>query len=143
MFRKKALIRWSLFFITFALMEKDIHNQICEYIKMQYPSVYFHTDLAGQWVPKSQLRTIKRQKGQPGYPDLVIYEPRGQYTAFFLEIKKTTPFLNDGLTLKKNEHLLNQSNWHKRLQKCGMVGGFVVGFDQAKFLIDRYLKHGF
>ena len=124
-------------------MEVDIHNQIATYIKIQYPDVFFHTDLAGQWVPKSQLRNIRKQKGQPGYPDLVIYEPRGKYNAFFLEIKKTTPFLKDGITLKKDEHLENQSKWHKCLQKCGMVGGFVVGFDQAKVLIDRYLKDGF
>jgi hypothetical protein len=124
-------------------MEREIHKAIVRYLKLQYPNVMFHTDLAGQWVPKSQLRTISLQKGQPGFPDLVIYEPRGQYQAFFLEIKKTTPFLKDGSTLKKDEHLANQDKWHDALRKCGMVGGFVVGFDKAKELIDRYLIHGF
>lgn len=124
------------------MTEKQLHESVTDYINLQYPGTRFKTDLsgiylAGKW---SLLRFVKRTTSHPGFPDLIIYESKGYYCGLALELKVTSPFLKDGITLKKGEHLCKQNEWLMHLGSIGFKTGFVVGFDHAKEVIDYYLK---
>jgi hypothetical protein len=86
-----------------------------------------------------QLRNKKIQRSGFHCPDLLIFEPRGIYNGLFLELKATNIYKKDG-NLFTNEHLANQSETIQELNNKGYYSRFVVGFDEAKEVIDWYMK---
>lgn len=133
------------------MSEKSIHSAVVKYLKLQYPNIYFHTDLSGQYVKPSQLKTIQAQKGQPGFPDLIIFKSMNTdiggifnrpqwFSGLVLEIKKETPYLKDGVTLKSSEHLKNQIKWLSLFRTLGFYADFSVGVDNSIQLIDDFLS---
>jgi len=139
------------------LSEAEIHKQICEYIKIQYPKVLFNTDLAGLNMTMGQAKKAKNLRSQNGFPDIQILETRhngttqiqwyGENKVFdtylfcglFLEVKKETPYKKDG-DLKKNPHLELQNELHIKLRLQGYMVEFVWTFEQGKKIIDNYLR---
>jgi len=119
--------------------EKDLHKQICIYIKAQYSSVIFNTDLSGIKLTIGQAKKAKRLRSSKSFPDITIYETNNIYHGLFLEVKKVSPFKKDG-TLFKSEHLENQAEMIRKLNKRGYLAQFVWTFDKAKYIIDNYLK---
>ena len=128
------------------MTEKQLHKQICDYIKLQYPKVIFNTDLSGLKLTVGQASQVAKLRSSSGFPDIQILEPRTyrddvveNYYGLFLEVKKETPFKKDR-SLKKNKHLEKQANFHKELNKRGYLATFVWSFEMAKDLIDFYLN---
>jgi hypothetical protein len=123
--------------------EKSLHEAVCDYIRLQYPNTRFKTDLSGIYLGGkwSLLNHVKRTTSHSGFPDLIIYEPRGAYCGLALELKAEgkSPFKKDG-SLKKDEHLEAQSWWLYALAECGFKATFATGFDEAKGVIDDYFK---
>lgn len=120
------------------MTEKQLHKQICTYIKLQYPNVIFNTDLAGLRMTYGQAKDVKHLRSSNSFPDLIIYENNWLHSALFLEIKKETPYKKDG-SLKKNEHLQAQNKMLSELRKRGYQALFVWSFEAAKKIIDEYL----
>ena len=130
-------------------IEDILQETICRYISLKYPNVIFNSDLAGQ--NNSGRKTDKLRSGR-GFPDLFIYEPKGNYSGLFLELKKETPYKKNGELKKqqqteligkvkvKYDHLKRQSEIHEKLRKKGYSGDFVWTFDKAKIIIDNYMK---
>jgi len=123
--------------------EYQLQKQICTYLKLQYPTVLFLSDLSGQ--PMTMLQAVRNkaiQKDGFSCPDLLILEPRlrGNYHGLFLELKKESPFKKNG-QLKSNLHLMKQHESIKLLQERNYVAQFVWTFDDAKLLIDDYLNN--
>lgn len=119
--------------------EESIQIQVCQYLAWQYPKLLWVCDFAagikmtiGQAVKAKKLRSCK------GLPDIMIFKPNKIYHGLFLELKTVTPYKKDG-TLKSDEHLRTQKDVHRRLLYQGYYAMFVVGFDEAKELIDDYL----
>lgn len=83
---------------------------------------------------------MKEIQGKKGYPDLFIAKAAQEYHGLYLEVKAVTPFLKNGMTLKSDKHLQEQNLNHKKLRWDGYWAEFVTGFDEAKLVIDRYLK---
>jgi hypothetical protein len=131
------------------MKEENLHKAICDYIKLQYPKVIFNTDLSGIRLTQGQAREVKNLRSGNGFPDIVIYEPKGEivhnnivtylYCGLFLEVKKESPYKKDG-KLKSNKHLENQDKMHQELRKRGYMAQFVWDFDNTKFIIDNYLN---
>lgn len=130
--------------------ESNMHMQLAQYIRLQYPQVLFHTDFAagikmtmGQAVKNKQL-----QSGR-GWPDLFIAYPREAYgTSYiyhglFLELKKegVRVLLANG-EFSKEAHLQEQLAILEQLSDHGYACRVVAGFEQAKFVVDQYLKFG-
>lgn len=120
--------------------EAKIHIAICDYIRLQYPKTVFTSEAGGIYTTMSQARLIKRTRSSVGIPDLIIFEPRGEFCGLFLEIKK------DGTSIyKKNgefvssEHLNNQRAVMETLISKGYACYFVIGFDNAKQILDNYM----
>lgn len=125
-------------------MRANKEYQICKaisvYLKLQYPKVIFHWDLAGLNLSRAQAGMMKAIQGDRGYPDLFIAKAMCGYNGMYLEIKAITPYLKDGKTLKSDKHLIEQQMNHARLKKEGYFAYFVVGFDEAKEAIILYLN---
>ena len=122
--------------------EYHLQKQVCNYLNWSYPEVLYMSDsIASCKLTMVQaVRNKAIQKDGFKCPDIIILEPRGKYHGLFIELKITTPFKKDG-TIKKNEHLEGQLKTIDELEAKGYSAFFAVGFDEAKFLIDRYLKN--
>ena len=137
------------------MKEENLHKQICDYLKIQYPNVIFNTDMSGIKLTQGQANKASKLRSNSGFPDIIIYEQRlheHYYGALFLEVKIETPFKKDG-TLKKMiryekvngvkfayDHLRRQSELRQRLRDKGYKCEFVWTFDMAKKIIDDYLR---
>jgi hypothetical protein len=116
-------------------------KSICQYLSLQYPDVIFASDLSGIRLPQGLANKVKSLKCNRGIPDLFIYEPRKGYFGLAIELKATgvTVYKQDG-NLKTDNHLQEQEEMLYRLSKKGYLALFCLGFDNAKLIIDSYLK---
>lgn len=120
--------------------ESILHEQVCDYIRWNYPNVIFRTDFAaGTKMTMGQAIRHKRLQWGPGFPDLFIAEPRNGKSGLFIELKATNIYKRDG-SLLKNEHLQDQMVMLTILNGKGYVAVFSIGFESTKDIIDRYLK---
>lgn len=124
------------------MTEKILHKQVCQYLRMQYPKVLFNSDMSGSMkLTIGQAVQIKSLRSNRGFPDIVIYEPRGKYHGMFIELKKDGEKLykKDGIT-PITDHVAEQKECMSELTIRGYDCYFCIGFDQAKQAIDTYLK---
>lgn len=122
--------------------ESLLHEKVCSYLKSQYPKVLFRTDFAaGEKLTKSQAVRNKQLQKCKGWPDLFVSEPRKSYSGLFIELKAEAVKLYklDGSYLK-DDHILEQAEVLSSLTERGYKAAFAVGFNEAKALIDNYLK---
>lgn len=144
--------------------EADLQVQVADYLRLQYPSVMFHSDY-GSGIKLTMGQAIKQKRqngGRRAWPDMFIAEPKGvraeckviqpedsvikedQFIehkhGLFLELKKagTRIFKKDG-TLVADEHIREQFDVLEQLTRKGYVAEFACGFDEAKEIIDNYL----
>tara|TARA_R110000822_G_scaffold47109_4_gene125168 strand:- start:18980 stop:19354 length:375 start_codon:yes stop_codon:yes gene_type:complete len=123
------------------IKEETLHLSICRYIKFAYPKVLFTSESSGLRVSINQAKKLKDMRSCSGLPDIMIFEPRKHKLGMFLEIKKegTKIYCKDG-KLRKDAHLNKQEEILHRLKDRGYFAEFVVGFDNAKAIIDWYLS---
>jgi hypothetical protein len=120
--------------------EYQLCKAIAFYLKMQYPKVIFHWDLEGSNLSIAQAGKMKSLQGDRGFPDLVIYEKRGGFGALALEIKA------EGVKLYKRngepttDHIREQRDCLLQLHLRGYQTGFAIGFDNARQVIDEYMR---
>lgn len=74
-------------------------------------------------------RILKAMGLKPGFPDLLILEPQGQYHGLAIEMKTKT-----GKVSK------NQATWLRQLRKKGYAAYVGRGADQAIEIIDWYMS---
>ena len=122
--------------------EYQLSKAVAKYLRLQYPRVLFHFDLSGQNQSKVQAGMMKAIQHSRGFPDLFIAGSNKYCKGLFIELKVVSPYLKDGKTLKKNEHLEQQREIHKMLRKEGYWCDFVTGFDLVKRTIDHYFTVG-
>ena len=125
------------------MSERTLHRAVCDYLRLQYPEVLFNSDLAGATkLTMGQAVAMKALRSDRGWPDLFIAEPgkRFKYHGLFIELKK------EGTKLwKKNgepttPHIAEQVKMLEKLDARGYSVAFAIGFDQAKSIIDNYMK---
>ena len=120
--------------------EAQLHANICDYIRLQYPKAYFNSDLSGIKLTMGQAVKAKKLRSSRGFPDLAIYEARGTYNGFFLELKREGEKLSKLNGDWKSKHLLEQSLIIQGLVARGYYANFAIGFDSAKEQIDNYME---
>jgi hypothetical protein len=126
------------------ISEKSLHQQVVDYLKYQYPSVYFRTDFAaGIKMTIGQALKHKKLQKCKAWPDIFIPKKSHGYAGLFIEIKKdiSEVFLKDGITLKRDEHIKEQYMILRQLQAEGYKAVFGCGFDHCRGIIDEYLKN--
>jgi len=120
--------------------EYQICKDIAQYMRLQYPNVIFHFDLAGLNLSRAQAGMMKAIQGGRGWPDLFIAKDNGQFRGLFLEIKI------EGTKLAKKDdspatpHIGEQLSCIIKLNEEGYAATFAIGFDEARMKIDKYLK---
>ena len=129
------------------MTELELQMQVADYLRLQYPGVLFHSDF-GSGVKLTMGQAIKQKRLQGGrrsWPDMLIAEARSLgdkcYHALFIELKKegTRIFKKDG-TLVSDAHICEQFDMLEQLRQRGYAAEFACGFDEAKKIIDEYLK---
>lgn len=121
--------------------EKELTKNICAFIKLNYPQVYFFTDPSGMfqksWAAKQQL---KQNRSKHAQLDIIILEPRGKYHGLIIELKREGEkiFKKDGTYM--SEHLVAQSISIFNLNNKGYYAAFCVGWDETIKTIKNYLK---
>jgi hypothetical protein len=123
------------------MTEEQIHTSLCKYIDIVYPAVEFNSDLSGITLTKGQAKKAAKLRKSRGYPDLVLYEPRGQYHGFHLEIKVegTSVYLQKG-GFTVDAHINEQRQKIEILRQKGYYAEFGVGFIDCQTQIDTYMK---
>jgi len=136
------------------MREHDLYKMIADYLRYQYPQVIYRFDLAADLkLTMGQASKHKRLQRYRGYPDLFIAEPDigktdGSRRAFkkiwfglFIELKRegTRIYKKDG-TLVSDAHIREQYDMLNDLRARGYAAEFACGFDEAKKLIDGYMK---
>ena len=88
--------------------EFDLQVAVCRYLSYQYPDVLFMSDtIANLKLTVGQAtRNKKIQKNDFKTPDLLILEPKNDFSGLFIELKIETPFKKDGnIKASTNDHL--------------------------------------
>lgn len=127
--------------------EAILQQQIADYLKLQYPDVVFHSDFgSGTKLTMGQAVRQKRQNGgRRAWPDMFVAKPfivnnRIIYCGLFIELKR------EGTRLKKkngewaSKHIAEQAAIIEALKDRNYYAAFACGFDEAKRLIDIYIK---
>lgn len=122
--------------------ESLLREQLATWIQLQYPNIIYRFDLAADIkLTVGQARKHKKLHPHRGYPDLFIAEPRACYHGLYLELKAEgkAPYKKNG-ELKADKHLEEQEAILTKLNCRGYFASFATGFDEAKGLIESYLK---
>lgn len=134
-----------------AASEEQLSVQLAQYMRLKYPNVLFHYDYgSGAKLTTGQaIRQKHLNGGRRAWPDLFIAEPRVDsgdsefpivYMGLFIELKR------DGTRLKRrdgnwaSQHICEQAYMLQRLSERHYLAKFATGFDDAKQLIDDYLR---
>jgi hypothetical protein len=123
------------------MTEEQVHKSICKYIDIVYPGVEFNSDLSGIKLTKGQAKQAAKLRKSRGFPDLVLYEPRGQYHGFHLEIKidGTSVYLQSG-GFTVDHHINEQYDKIKKLRVKGYYAEFGIGYIDCQKKVDDYMK---
>jgi len=122
------------------MTEAQVHTNICDYLRLQYPKAIFNSDLSGIKLTIGQAVKVKKLRSSRAFPDLMIFEPRGTYLGMFLELKRDGEKLSKKNGDWKTEHLEEQSKMIQDIVARGYYANFAIGFDSAKDQIDRYME---
>lgn len=120
--------------------EYTLCKAVAEYLRMQYPKVEFHFDLAGLNLSRAQAGMMKGIQGRRGFPDLQIMEPRSIYHGAFFELKA------EGVRTKKKdgtgatEHIEEQLTYIDILNQKRYYTAMTTGLDETLEHIDYYLS---
>ena len=128
------------------ISEADIQVQVADYLRLQYPSVMFHSDF-GSGVKLTMGQAIKQKRQNGGcraWPDMFIAEPHDDLLrpkhGLFIELKKAgTKIYTKKGTLVADQHIREQFDMLEQLHNKGYIAEFACGFDEAKEIIDNYL----
>lgn len=139
------------------MRESDLQETVAQYIRLQYPWALFHSDfgLGVKLTPSQAVRQKRQNGGRRGWPDMFIAEPKVgkdregrvigmNYYGLFLELKRegTTIYKKSDGQLVKDKHIREQAEALSDLSKRGYMAEFACGFDEAKRIIDDYLRGG-
>jgi len=121
------------------MTEKEIHLNVCTYLKTQYKKVIFTSDLSGLKLTIGQAVQVKKMRSSNGIPDLLIFKPKGKWHGLFIELKKEGEKLYKEDGSFKSEHIKEQFEMRLKLVDLGYFVNFAIGFEDAKKLIDWYM----
>lgn len=127
-------------------------KQIAAYLRLKYPKVLFHFDSSGMYHTPVQSKQMKSIQHSKGFPDLFIAMARviktgskfpndyEVYAGLFIELKAEGTRLTNCNGNYASTHIAEQAEVLQQLRDAGYKAQFACGFDEAKEIIDEYLK---
>lgn len=121
--------------------EAYLQKHLCLWMKTQYPNLIFRSGMEGLHLSMVDAQYSSIVNSHRGFPDLMIFEPKGSFAGLAIELKtdEAKVFKKDG-SLCKNEHLAEQATMLEMLSERGWITSFAQGWDEARDLIEKYLK---
>tara|TARA_R110000782_G_scaffold259960_1_gene351038 strand:- start:45 stop:428 length:384 start_codon:yes stop_codon:yes gene_type:complete len=121
--------------------EYILQKAVCRFLDTKYPNVLYMSDTIAniKLTLPQQARNKAIQKEGFKCPDLIIFEPKGEYKGMFLELKIKSPFKKNG-DIYKSKHLEGQQKSMIDLHNKGYYCNFMWDFEAIKKLIDSYMK---
>ena len=114
--------------------EELLVKRVANYLLTHYTNTPFRFDQIDQvGLRGGRKNKMLHGKWSRGYPDLLVLKRTKKWGALYIELKATK-------TLQDTEHTRRQKEFHKVLQKAGYKVRFACGFDEAKKVLDKYLK---
>ena len=123
--------------------EFELQKSVCKYLDLQYPDVLYLSDTIANLkltIPQ-KVRNKSIQKADFHCPDLLILEPQKGFHGLFIELKVKDIYKKNSTELLKNEHVENQQKSINQLNKKDYKSCFCIGFEQAKTMIDIYMRY--
>lgn len=125
----------------FLSIEDRLHHAIIQYLRLQYPKIiFFHSPNEGKRTKFEQFKLSYLGGNNVKTPDLAIMQPNKDWHGLFLEIKSKNPYKENGL-LYTNKHIEVQAKLLLNLEKYHYHAVFTWSFDDAKQIIDNYMKN--
>lgn len=123
--------------------EYNFQVTVTDYIRWQYPSIIFRSDLGGIKFNIGQAVKIKKIQGTKAFPDLFVLYPVSKFHGLFLELKirREEIYRQDGI-IRKNDHIREQLIMIQKLNQFGYAADFACSFEDAKRIIDLYIQKG-
>lgn len=118
--------------------EYHVCKAVAQYMRLKYPYVLFHFDLAGLNLSRAQAGMMKAIQGSRGWPDLMILHPENG-RVLFLEIKAEGTRLINRQCKLATPHLREQSETLQAISKCKHEALFAVGVDECIEFINAFL----
>jgi len=114
------------------MFNEEYHIQIAviRWMQMQYPHILFTIAPSGMKLPIGVATKLKRMGYSKGTPDIMIFEPRGEYHGLFIELKTKTGRITPA-----------QLAWIEMLTVRDYYATVCRSFDEAKDTIKKYLKN--
>lgn len=132
------------------MTELELQAQVADYLRLQYPNVLFHSDFGSgiKLTPGQAVKQKRLQGGRRAWPDMFIAKQRTlahdgdkyYYAGLFLELKREGTRLAKKNGEPASEHIREQAETLRDLRQRGYAAGFACGFDEAKKIIDEYLR---
>ena len=122
--------------------EYQMQKQFAKWLQWKYPDVLFCSDTVAQikLTFPQQARNKAIQKADFKWPDIFIAETRREFGGLYIELKAETPYLKDGVTLKKNEHVETQASCMEMLRSKGYYCTFAWSFEQCVDVFEKYMR---
>lgn len=127
------------------MIHSEFFEQVCvsNYIKKMHPLVLFTISPQGMKLPIGVAKRIKAMGYCAGSPDIMIFCPRGEFHALFIEMKrpeKRDAFNNVWQT--KGVMSAEQKHWIATLNTLGYKAVVCFSCDDAIKVVDKYLNLG-
>jgi len=121
--------------------EYNLQKQVCQWLNKNHKEILYLSDtIASVKLTKAQaIRNKAIQKEGFKTPDLLIFEPSGNYKGLFIELKVKSPFKKNG-ELLKCEHLEGQQKTIDDLNAKGYKALFSWSYEMTIEIIENYLK---
>ena len=112
--------------------ESEANQQeiVIKYLRLAYPDALYCASAGGMRTSYLQAIKMKRTGYVKGFPDLFIYEPRGEYHGLAIELKK----------VKGSKIEPEQVQWQDDLRNRGYCSYICKGNEEAIKVIDEYFN---
>lgn len=126
--------------------EETLQIQCNDWINAKYPEfekLFFFNSFQGMKLNFGQIAKAKKTGGlKKGLPDFIFLKNNGKYSGLFIELKKESPFLKDGKTLRADDgHLQLQQDVISQLLIEGHFACFVWSLEQFKKTVTDYMEY--
>lgn len=109
--------------------EAAIQQAVIQYLKHHPQKPLYCASAGGMRTSYMQAARMKATGYVAGFPDIFIYEARGEYHGLAIELKKEDGYAST-----------DQKKWISSLQSRGYCADVCKGFDEARKFIDEYLS---
>jgi len=110
--------------------ESNQQEIVVKYLRLAYPEALYCASAGGMRTSYLQAIKMKRTGYVKGFPDLFIYEPRGEFHGLAIEMKKE----------KGGTASPEQKEWQEQLRNRNYCSYICKGSEDAIKRIDEYFN---